>query len=158
MQKRQFHNPSKKGVTLFMWLLNAFSIILFMWMHSWTTPLKIFISFRCKGIVLKYFSSNLSCLIILYSRAITKGKNSNTADTDWCVLCSLFSYCSLISYKSLWEAASRFEFIRRVNDKKLASQILLRFWGTTDYLKGFGRLMPAVTPKKKDNLLYFKIY
>lgn len=27
-----------------------------------------------------------------------------------------------------------------VNNKKLGSQTLLRFWGTTDYLKGFGRL------------------
>lgn len=150
MQKLQFHNPSKKGITLFMWLLNVFSIILFMWMHSWTTPLKIFISFRCKGTVLKYGnSSNLSCLIILYSGPTTKGKNSNTADPDWCVLCLFFSYCSLISYKPLWEAASRLEFIQRVNDKKLASQILLRFWGTTDYLKGFGRLCLLLRLRRK---------
>lgn len=141
MQKLQFHNPSKKGVTLFMWLLNIFSIILSMRMHSWTTPLKIFISFRCKGIVLKYFSSNLSCLIILYSGAVIKGNNSNTADTGWCVLCSFFSY------KPLWDAVSRLEFIQRVNNKKLAS--LLRVWGTTDYLKGFGRLCLLLSLRRK---------
>lgn len=149
MQKLQFHNPSKKGVTLFMWMLNIFSIIFFMWMHSWTTPLKIFISFRCKSIVLKYFSSNLSCLIILYRGAITKGNDSNTADTDLCALCLFFSYCCLISYKPPWEAASKPEFIQRVNNKKLASQMLLRFWGTTDYLKGFGRLCLLLSLRRK---------
>lgn len=149
MQKLQFHNPSKKGVTLFMWLLNIFSSILFMWMHSWTTPLKIFISFRWKGIVLKYFSSNLSRLIILYIGAITKGNNRTTADTDWCVLCSFFSYCSLTSYKPLWEAATRLEFIQRVNNKKLSSRIFLRFCGTTDYFKGFGGICLLLSLRRK---------
>lgn len=149
MQKLQFHNPSKKGVTLFMRMLNIFSIILFMWMHSWTTPLKIFISFRCKGIVLKYFSSNLSCPIILYSGAITKSNDSSTADTDLCVPCLLFSYCCLICYKPPWEAASKPHFIQRVNNKKLASQMPLQFWSTTDYLKGFGRLYLLLSLRRK---------
>lgn len=156
MQKLQFHNPSKKGVPLFMWMLNIFSIILFMWKHSWTTRLKICISFRSKGIVLKYFSSNLSCLKIVYSRPITKGNDNNTADTYLCVLCLFFSYFCLFFYKAPWEAASKPEFIQRVNNKKLASQILLRFWSTTDYLKGFGRLYLLLSLRRKVICYSFK--
>lgn len=146
MQKLQILNPSKKGVILFMQmlsiLLNIFSIILFMWMHSWTTPLKIFISFRCKGIVLKYFSSNLNCLIIAVTTAILL--------ILICVFC-VYSFHTVVWIPTShpWRQQSKPEFIQRVNNKELASQMLLRFWGTTDDLKGFGRLCLLLSLRRK---------
>lgn len=137
MQKLQYQNFSKKGIRLFVWMLNLFSTILFMQTHSWTTPVKIFITFRCKVIELKYFKGYPSCLILLYSAIVIKGSNSNTAEFVCSVFILFIVLFHLLQFTS--GGSKKPDFIQRVNNKKLASQKLLRFWGTTAYLKGFGR-------------------